>query len=80
LLPGNPVSSVAVTIHWAFFRTTGLPLRWRIIPDRFKRSREREERSTRIEVDLNPYRKYTIEFWRGVPQHAHLAELADGDA
>jgi hypothetical protein len=74
------MTSVAVTIRWAFFRTSGLPVRWRIVPDRFKRSRERVERSTRVEVDVFAYRTRTIEYWRGVPQYVHLAELAEGDA
>jgi hypothetical protein len=70
---------IAVTIHWAFFRTGGLlPARWRVIPDRFRRRRERILRSTRVEVDASQSRADTISLWRTQPHGVHLADIAEG--
>jgi hypothetical protein len=69
------MTSIAVTIHWTFVRTRGLPVRWRLVPERFKRVREHVQRSARVEVDATEYRTQTIEYWRSAG-FSHLIELA----
>jgi hypothetical protein len=68
---------IAVTIRWAEFRTRGLLPQGHLAPSVLRRKRERNEHSTRIEIDASPIRLGIIGFWRAMPA-SHLVDLAEG--
>jgi hypothetical protein len=45
------MDGIALTIHWTFLRTNGLPVAWKFLPKKWKRSRELVQRSTRVVFD-----------------------------
>jgi hypothetical protein len=68
---------IAATIRWTFVQTKGLPRRWRLIPARLQRRRERVSRSADIVLDASHYRRAAIEHWRTRDDWANLAEIAE---
>jgi hypothetical protein len=70
------MEKIEVAIRWTFVRTKGLPVHWRVLPERYRRNRERIERSTRVEVDATRYREQTLEWWKTLEGTEHLLELA----
>ena len=72
------MTEITVTIYWAFFRLGGLlPARWRFVPVRVRRKRERVERSLRLQIDASTYRSQTILHWHSHTNYEHLVRLAE---
>jgi hypothetical protein len=69
---------VVLAVEWSYWRVSGLPIGWRVIPARYRRNRTRVTRSSEVEVDARPYRDATIAYWRQYAQYEPYADLAEG--